>query len=85
MLNELLEGQKLVGIKQSTKAVLDGIVIRAYISKGIDPRIKEPFVALCNKNNIPITIVSSKKELGIACKIDVPASVAVLIKEPNLD
>jgi large subunit ribosomal protein L7A len=80
MLNELKDGQKLVGIKQSTKAMLDKIAIRAFISKGIDPKIKEPFVVLCNKNNVPITIVSSKKELGLACNIDVPASVAVLIK-----
>lgn len=81
MLNELIEGRKLVGIKQCTKAILDKIVIRAYISKGIDPKIKEPFVSLCNKNNIPITVVATKKELGVACKIDVPASVAVLIKQ----
>jgi len=79
MLTELADSSKVVGVKQATKAINDGIAKKAYIANGIDEDIKIPFVKLCNKRNIPIVMVPHAKELGKACNIDVPASVAVII------
>lgn len=80
MLSELSGEQKLVGIKQCTKAVEEGSVSLAYVAKDVAPAIVEPFLQLCSRKNIPITEVSTKKELGELCGIDVKASVAVVLK-----
>jgi len=79
MLTELSDSSKVVGVKQAMKAINDGAAIRAYIANGIDEDIKIPFVKLCNKKNVPMVMVSGKKELGKACNIEVPASVAVIV------
>jgi large subunit ribosomal protein L7A len=77
-----LKGQnKVVGIKQSAKAVADGDAVLAYIADGVESRIRTPFIRLCNEKNVPIIRVPSGKELGGACGIDVPASVAVVLRE----
>ncbi len=81
MLSELSGEQKLVGIKQCTKAAEEGIVARAYVANDVAPSISEPFVRLCLKQNIPVTEISTKKELGELCGIDVKASVAVVLKQ----
>lgn len=80
MLSELADGRKLVGIKQCTKAVKDGRVEKAFLANGVAPDISEPFVALCTKCEVPLVMVSTKKELGVHCGIDVDASVAVILK-----
>ena len=55
---ELADSSKVVGVKQATKAINDGVAVKAYIANGIDEEIKIPFVKLCNKKNIPIITVS---------------------------
>ena len=81
MLSELSGEQKLVGIKQCTKAVEEGIVSLAYVAKDVAPTISEPFLRLCFRKNIPVTEIATKKELGELCGIDVKASVAVVLKQ----
>ncbi len=80
MLSELSGEQKLVGIKQCTKAVEEGIVSCAFVAKDVAPAIVEPFLRLCSRKDIPVTEISTKKELGELCGIDVKASVAVVLK-----
>ncbi|MBO5409451.1 MAG: ribosomal L7Ae/L30e/S12e/Gadd45 family protein [Clostridia bacterium] len=80
MLSSLSDGQRLVGIKQCTKAVNDGVVLTAYVAEGVAPNISEPFLRLCEKKQVPVIRVSTKKELGHLCQIDVDASVAVVLK-----
>ena len=76
---ELADSSKVVGVRQATKAINDGVAVKAYIANSIDEAIKAPFIKLCNKKNIPIVMVSHAVELGKACDIDVPASVAVIV------
>ena len=80
MLSELSGEQKLVGIKQCTRAVEEGTAAIAFVARDVAPAISDPFVRLCSEKNIPVTEVSSKKELGELCGIDVKASVAVVLK-----
>ena len=77
----LADGRRLVGIKQCTKAVKDGLAEQAYLAVGVAPDIAEPFRKLCEKCGIPLKMVTSKKELGSLCGIDVDASVAVILKQ----
>lgn len=81
MLSELSGEQKLVGIKQCTKAVEEGLVSHAFVAEDVAPTIVEPFLRLCSKKNIPVTGIPTKKELGELCGIDVKASVAVVLKQ----
>ena len=81
MLSELSGEQKLVGIKQCTKAVEEGIVSLAYVARDVAPSVVEPFLRLCSHKNIPVTEIPTKKELGELCGIDVKASVAVVLQQ----
>ena len=80
MLSSLSDGRKLVGIKQCTKAVNDGTALTAYVADGVAPDIREPFLKLCAKKDVPVVTVATKKELGRLCGIDVAASVAVVVR-----
>ena len=71
---------RVVGIKQATKAIKEGMAKEAYLANGVDSDIKIPFVKLCKKRGIPLVSVESAGELGRLCGIDVGASVAVLLK-----
>lgn len=81
MLSELADERRLVGIKQCTKAVRQGQAELAYLAKGVAPDIAGPFQKLCAKCQVPLITVSTKKELGELCRIDVDASVAVVLKQ----
>ena len=81
MLSELSGEQKLVGIKQCTKAVEEGTAAIAFVAKDVAPAIVDPFLQLCSEMNIPVTEIPTKKELGELCGIDVKASVAVVLQQ----
>ena len=81
MLEELkARANKVVGVKQSTKAVESGQAEKAFIADEAAPSVTEPFARLCEKNGVPCEHVDTLKNLGKACGISVGASVAVLLK-----
>lgn len=69
-----------VGLKQSTEAVRDGIVKKAYIADDADKHVSSPFEELCQENGIPVEKVETKAKLGKIFGINVPAAVAVELK-----
>ena len=74
-------GEKVVvGAKQLRKALRDGRVQRAYLAGNADPAITEPFVALCQTARIEYVWISSMKELGQLCGIEVGAATAAVIR-----
>lgn len=81
MLSELLDGNKAIGLKQSQRAIEENRVKCAYIAQDAEARVTEPFVSLCRQNNITVYLVSTMKELGDACEIDVGAAVVTLLKD----
>lgn len=80
MLTEFASAKPVVGIKQSRKAVLDGLAKSAYVARNADPGITGPFARLCEDNGVEVVYVDSMEELGRACGINVGAAVAVLLK-----
>ena len=68
----------ITGLKESTRAVKQGIVKMAFVAQDADSHVRLPFVQICEENGVPITYVNTSKELGSACGIDVGAAVAVL-------
>lgn len=75
MLSELLDGPKAIGLKQSQRAIEEKRVSCAYVAQDAELRVTEPFMELCRKHDITVYLVSTMKELGDACLIDVGAAV----------
>lgn len=80
MLDDLKHYKKLVGVKQSTKAIESGIVASVLIAKDCEQRVVRGIIELCEKQSLPITYVDSMKQLGKACGIEVEAAVACILK-----
>lgn len=78
MLDELKTSGRLVGLKQSLRAIDEGLVKKAFVAKDAAPNIYNKIVIACSKNSIEIEYVDTMKELGGICGIDVGAAVAVL-------
>ena len=70
-----------VGLKQSEKAIRQGKASLVYLATDADGWIKEALEKACSENKVPIQMVSSRKELAKACRVEVPAACAVLLCE----
>lgn len=81
VLEELKNGTKVVGVKQTRRALHDGTALRVYYASDADPSLWGPIAALCGEKGIPVTEVAGKRELGLACSIAVGAAVAALLQE----
>lgn len=79
MLDDLSRGQAVVGVKQLKKALISGSVLRVFLAEDADPALTEPIAALCQQSHIQCAWVSSKKDLGRACGIDVGAAAAAVV------
>lgn len=81
MLEELKSKDKVIGIKQSLKAVENGSVKTVYIAKDADEKVVSPLKELCRKNALEIVYIENMKLLGKACGIDVGAAAVCIVKD----
>ena len=79
MIPELNTPQKVVGAKQSKRALTDGRAKRLFLAADADPRVTEPLAQLAGERDVPVEAVPSMRELGSVCGISVGAAVAVLV------
>lgn len=77
---EKIVGQKVVGVKQTLKALKNNQGGVLYVAKDADNNMTEPIIKLAGINSLQIVFVDTMKELGNLCDIDV-ASVAALSLE----
>lgn len=75
-----MQATKIVGAKQTIKALESGTVETVYIAKDADAPVVEPIIILTQSKQIPIVYIKTMEELGRACKIDVGAAVASIVK-----
>ncbi|APF25851.1 RNA 2'-O ribose methyltransferase substrate binding family protein [Clostridium sporogenes] len=75
-----LKGNKVVGVKQTVKALKNNTVKTLYVSKDADESLIKPLIELAEENSIDIINVDTMKELGRLCGIDVSAAIAALLK-----
>lgn len=80
MLELLKTAPRVVGIKQSTRAVRDGKAQLVFIARDADPHVTQQLENLCKEKCIEIVQVETMRELGNACGIDVGAASAVILK-----
>lgn len=81
MLSQLAAAAKVVGVKQSKKAIRDGKASRVYIALDAEQRVLRPICDLCREMAVPVEEVTTMAELGDACAIDVGAAVAAILSE----
>lgn len=80
MLQELTAKNKVVGVKQSRKAISEDRAARVFFARDADPALVGELRALCEEKGIPMECGLNCQELGRACKISVGAAVAALLK-----
>ena len=78
VLTELASQEKVIGVKQSRKAVREGRAKRVYLACDADPAITEPVAVSCEAAGIPVETEHTMAQLGRACRITVGASVVAV-------
>ncbi len=79
MLENLLEQNKVIGIKQTTKAINQDRVKVLFIAGDAEKHLVQHLEQTAEKRDIEIIYVDSMKDLGKACGIDVGAAAAALL------
>ena len=69
----------IVGAKQLRKALRAGTVRCVYLAENADPAITQPLAEACEQSQIPCHWISSMRELGHACGIDVGTAAAAIV------
>ncbi|NEZ46610.1 50S ribosomal protein L7ae-like protein [Clostridium niameyense] len=76
-----LKGNKVVGIKQTIKAIKNGTAKVVYIANDASYDLMAPLRKLADENSLEVIEIDSMKELGKMCSIDVGAAIAALLKD----
>ena len=79
MLTQLKQGAKVVGVKQTRRAIDDGRAARVFLALDADPALTAPVEALCTEKGVPVEKGAQMNELGAACGIAVGSAVAALL------
>ncbi|MDG5788123.1 50S ribosomal protein L7ae-like protein [Evansella sp. AB-P1] len=72
--------EKVVGTKQTLKALEDKQVKEIIVAEDADPKVLQRIVSLAEKHGVSCTKVDSMKKLGKACGIDVSAATVAIKK-----
>jgi large subunit ribosomal protein L7A len=79
VITELASQEKVIGVKQSRKAVREGRACRVYLACDADPAITAPVAESCAAGGIPTETGFTMAQLGKACRITVGASVVAVL------
>lgn len=77
----LKTAKKVIGVKQTTKAVEKDIASVVYVAEDADNRVTQPLKELCDRRGVKLEWVSSKVELGKVCSIEVGAAAVAVLKD----
>ena len=80
MPDRLKNGKKLVGVKQSSRALTNDKASLCYIAANAEARVTAPARNICAEKGIEVIEIPTMEELGGLCGIETGASVAVLLK-----
>lgn len=73
--------KRIVGTKQTTKAVKQDQAKVVYIAADAEERVVGPLLALCREKAVEVIKVNSMAELGRACGIQVGSAAAAIIED----
>ena len=72
-------GSRVVGAKQTRRALKDGRAKRVYMAKDADPRLLQPLVQEAVRQRVPLIQVDTMRQLGEACGISVGAAIVAAV------
>ncbi|AZV58757.1 MULTISPECIES: ribosomal L7Ae/L30e/S12e/Gadd45 family protein [Clostridium] len=76
-----LKGNKVVGLKQTVKAIKNSTAKTVYIAKDADDKLIQSVKVLIDDNSPELIYIDTMKELGKLCGIDVGAATAAVLKD----
>jgi large subunit ribosomal protein L7A len=76
-----LAGNKVVGVKQTVKAIKNNKAKTVYIAKDADDKLIQSVKVLIDDNSQEVIYVDTMKKLGKMCGIDVGAATAAILKD----
>ena len=79
MISELASQEKVIGVKQSRRAIREGRATRVFLADDADPAITGPVADSCLDARIPVESSHTMAQLGQACRITVGASVVAIL------
>ena len=79
MLEELKAGSRVVGAKQTRRALKDGTCEKGLHGQGRRPRLLQPLVQEAVRQRVPLIQVDTMRQLGEACGISVGAAIVAAV------
>ena len=79
MLTVLADANKVIGIKQTKKAIIASTAKTVYLSLDADPDLRDEITSLCEGKGVSVIEVDSMEKLGTACGIQVGAACAAIV------
>ena len=80
MLSELRTAHKVIGVKQSKKAIRDGKAQEVFVALDAEKRVVGPVYELCSETDTKLTEITTMTEVGDAAGIDVGAAVVTVLR-----
>ena len=80
-MDSTIEGPRVVGTKQTLKALQDDEVSTLFIARDANMNVIKEILTLAKNNDIIVDYVDSMEQLGQACNIKVKTATAALIKQ----
>ena len=80
MLRDCNSRPRVVGVKQSRRAIREGRAVQVFLATNADPALTGPLAALCAAEGIPVEQAATMEELGKAAGIQVGAAVVAVLR-----
>ncbi len=79
LLEELTQAQRVVGVKQTRRALNAGQVKKLFLATDADPALTGPLAELARSAGVPVEEASAMAQLGAVCGIAVGAACCAII------
>lgn len=76
----LKDSKKVVGTKQTTRALKEDAVEQIFIANDAEEHIVQSIISLSQEKGVEVVFVDTMKDLGKACNIQVKAACVALLK-----
>ena len=79
MLQQLALAPKVVGVKQTRRAVQTGAAVTVFVARDAEKRAVMPVLDACEQAGLTVTWAETMAELGKACGIEIGAAAAAVL------
>ena len=80
MLRDCNSRPRVVGVKQSRRAIREGRAVQVFLATNADPALTAPLAEMCATEGIPVEQEQTMEELGKAAGIQVGAAVVAVLR-----